>query len=362
MYNYMKTILSAVKFYIDKIAAKINESIPTKISQLENDVDYITEDKIQEQVQSDWNQNDVSSVDYIKNKPFGEEGEIVTLIPEKTLTIEDSYVVIDDNFPKLIAGQSYLVTLNGVEYNCIARQCEDCVLIGNGQIYGDGNISNGEPFSCDSYYGGNIFLNASAGEYTFSLAKSDLVIRQLDKKYIPDEVRVESTLYNINKEEQLQARNNIGISEHNFPELFITDKITGYNYIISMINGKIFYESLCSGEIFVEQMPTQAFYGVNDAFNTDGLIIAAYCEDGSTKEIINYKCSNIDENGKVIITYIENGSEYTTTVNVEIIEYLSDFTYTSNEDGTVTITGWKGTLNGVSSTEMVFPNDPRVIL
>ena len=42
MNNYMKTILSALKIYIDKIAARI----PTKISQLENDDMYYTEIEI----------------------------------------------------------------------------------------------------------------------------------------------------------------------------------------------------------------------------------------------------------------------------------------------------------------------------
>lgn len=41
---------------------------------------------------------------------------------------------------------------------------------------------------------------------------------------------------------------------------------------------------------------------------------------------------------------------------------LIDFVYTRNADGTVTLTGWKGTLNGVPSTELVIPNDARIIL
>ena len=41
---------------------------------------------------------------------------------------------------------------------------------------------------------------------------------------------------------------------------------------------------------------------------------------------------------------------------------LVDFEYIDNGDGTATITAWKGTLNGVASTELVVPNDPRIIL
>lgn len=44
------------------------------------------------------------------------------------------------------------------------------------------------------------------------------------------------------------------------------------------------------------------------------------------------------------------------------IEMLIDFEYTKNSDGTVTLTAWKGTLNGAPSTELVIPDSDRIIL
>ena len=41
---------------------------------------------------------------------------------------------------------------------------------------------------------------------------------------------------------------------------------------------------------------------------------------------------------------------------------LKDFDYVENDNGTATITGWKGTLNGVASTELIIPDDERIIL
>lgn len=41
---------------------------------------------------------------------------------------------------------------------------------------------------------------------------------------------------------------------------------------------------------------------------------------------------------------------------------LIDFEYTKNSDGTVTLTAWKGTLNGVASTELAIPDSNRIIL
>ena len=46
----------------------------------------------------------------------------------------------------------------------------------------------------------------------------------------------------------------------------------------------------------------------------------------------------------------------------DLVLKLIDFEYTDNRDGTVTLTAWKQTLNGVASTEMVIPDDNRIIL
>ena len=68
----------------------------------------------------------------------------------------------------------------------------------------------------------------------------------------------------------------------------------------------------------------------------------------------------IGEN-EIIISYTESGKTYTTKFVVNAVEFdaatiLVDFYYTANDDGTYTITGWKQTLNGVSSTEMIIPD------
>jgi hypothetical protein len=66
---------------------------------------------------------------------------------------------------------------------------------------------------------------------------------------------------------------------------------------------------------------------------------------------------------------VTNKCYYNTQYNVYIYngiptieDILIDFNYTSHDNGMVTLTGWKQTLNGVSSYDMVIPNDPRIIL
>jgi hypothetical protein len=41
---------------------------------------------------------------------------------------------------------------------------------------------------------------------------------------------------------------------------------------------------------------------------------------------------------------------------------LSDFNYVKNADGTYTLNEWSQTLNGMSSTEMVFPDSKLIIM
>jgi hypothetical protein len=48
--------------------------------------------------------------------------------------------------------------------------------------------------------------------------------------------------------------------------------------------------------------------------------------------------------------------------NVNVTSLLQDFTYESNSNGTYTLTGWKGTLNGVTSTQCVIPNSNLIIV
>ena len=49
-------------------------------------------------------------------------------------------------------------------------------------------------------------------------------------------------------------------------------------------------------------------------------------------------------------------------IDADLLDKLIDFEYIDNRDGSVTLTAWKGTLNGVPSTELVIPDDKRIIL
>ena len=64
-------------------------------------------------------------------------------------------------------------------------------------------------------------------------------------------------------------------------------------------------------------------------------------------------------NGTELTTIICDGVTVWTSFDTSI---LKDFTYTDNGNGTYTLTGWKGTKDGVASTELVVPNNNKVIV
>lgn len=166
-------------------------------TQARANIGAVSAGEVPEQVQADWNQNNESAVDFVKNRTHYEEVAFTELIPETTVTIEGDYGSAEFQIDQqLVEGETYFVTLNGTNYECVARYVIDddnYVLIGNGTIFGDGNEGNGEPFSCDSYESGIIYLNAAtAGEYTFSITHSTTVVHKIDEKYIPESVLVQT--------------------------------------------------------------------------------------------------------------------------------------------------------------------------
>lgn len=138
---------------------------------------------------ADWNQNDKTAFDYIKGRTHWEEqDESDIVIYPTTLTIDEDggARVIDVETPPLFVGERYIVLLNGVRYECVARDWDgEYTLLGNGTIDGDGNPGNNEPFNI--VYSGGMFLTvAVAGEYTVSIVHVNIIVHPLDEKFIPN--------------------------------------------------------------------------------------------------------------------------------------------------------------------------------
>ena len=139
-------------------------------------------------VQPDWNQNDQSADDYIKNRPFYESIQSVTLLDGTFEFVIDSGMYIAQ--PKftydLIEGETYTVAFDNVAYQCSAIKIngEACVL-GNLSIAGAGD-NTGEPFiiSCTST-NDMIATNTSEGGHSVSVVGNAIVITKVPEKYLP---------------------------------------------------------------------------------------------------------------------------------------------------------------------------------
>lgn len=135
-----------------------------------------------------WDQNDPSADDYIKNRPFYSVPRDEIVLDEVSLTVSGDYCKFEEKFG-LVPGQEYTVIFNGSEYTCIAWYNGSEVILGNGNIYG-GIGGENVPFSIDNYVEGEAYLNVSeGGDYTISISTKVESIVQIDPKFIPDSVK-----------------------------------------------------------------------------------------------------------------------------------------------------------------------------
>ena len=89
------------------------------------------------------------------------------------------------------------------------------------------------------------------------------------------------------------------------------------------------------------------------------------------------KLTRAEQNAKAFVPYMEKIEEnWLITVKPEdtvvlagdtswgmsLEQSLPDFKFIDNSNDTYTGTEWKGTLNGIPSTELVIPNNKRIIL
>lgn len=187
----MSKIYDLLSAIISKVTNAVN-AIPKKLSELENDAGFITEQK-----QADWNQNDPTAADYVKNRPFWTDDPVETvLIEEQTVTVGDDLYATLDGVTAFVVGETYSVRFNGVKYECVAWAANaidyEAVMIGNGSIYG-GDGGNGEPFALEYSGDGNYLNVAETGDYAVCVSATVAEAHKIDVKYMPDSVQINDT-------------------------------------------------------------------------------------------------------------------------------------------------------------------------
>lgn len=165
-------ITGATVGQIAKITAVDASGVPTEWSPVD----------MPEQVQPDWNQNDDTQPDYVKNRPFYSETKIVT-VDNATAVAQDEALVLE-GFPVFAVGDTVTVSVDGVEHSLVAFDDEGDPTIG------DTSSSVGtaeEQFGWFIYYNGSDVSFYAKEAHTVSY----LVVvghHKIDPKYLPDSV------------------------------------------------------------------------------------------------------------------------------------------------------------------------------
>lgn len=148
-------------------------------------------------VQSDWNQNDATAADYVKNRPFytGDPVETV-LVEESTVTFEDDggmYIGQLESTFSATVGETYKVSWDGTTYECACVDYSGTTVIGNLSIMGVGS-DTGEPFLMGVNNGKElvIYTADTSASHTFSISGTAPQVVKIDEKYLPDNLATKS--------------------------------------------------------------------------------------------------------------------------------------------------------------------------
>ena len=137
----------------------------------------------------DWNQNDSTAADYVKNRPF------YTGDPVETVLVEESTVAFTENnnlyyaqFPSTFeatVGDTYKISWDGTVYECVCASIEGLPGFGNFSIVGFGS-DTGEPFVMGIMNGEGIqiFTADTSSSHTFSISRIVVPVVKIDKKYL----------------------------------------------------------------------------------------------------------------------------------------------------------------------------------
>lgn len=141
------------------------------------------------QVQHDYNQNDSTAADYIKNRPFYTGDPVETAIVEESTVsfTEDGGLYVAESPPTFEAtvGEIYKVSWDGTVYECTCVDFNGAHAIGNLSIVGAGS-DTGEPFiiGIDNWLTQIMTADTSAS-HTFFISGIIPEVIKIDRKYLP---------------------------------------------------------------------------------------------------------------------------------------------------------------------------------
>ena len=138
-------------------------------------------------VQPDWNQNDTTKPDYVKNRPFYTYDYLEMPIEETTVefTKDNGIYSSTNSYPlsdMMEFTKTYQVTWDGTTYECVCGEYERELVFGNLSILGLGE-DTGEPF----VFGfGSFYTRDNSASHTISIWRILEVNVKIEEKYIPE--------------------------------------------------------------------------------------------------------------------------------------------------------------------------------
>ena len=131
----------------------------------------------QSSVQPDWNQNDSTAADYVKNRPFYESISLTTFLEEQQIDFSSSFTIPNS----IVQGKTYFVHWDDAEY-VIEATSQD--------IFGDGSIMIPYLEQADGLFRieETSMYAADNGTHTVAISLVDSTIKTIDEKFIPSSI------------------------------------------------------------------------------------------------------------------------------------------------------------------------------
>ena len=126
----------------------------------------------------DWNQNDNTQPDYIKNRPFYESISLTTLLEEQQIDFSSSFDIQNN----IVVGKTYIVHWDDAEYTIEAT---------NKDLFGDGSILIPYLGQADGLFTieGTAMNAADKGIHTVAIYTTEIDRKTIDEKFIPDSLK-----------------------------------------------------------------------------------------------------------------------------------------------------------------------------
>lgn len=133
-------------------------------------------------VQPDWNQNDDTQPDYVKNRPFYEETETTPILESQQIDFSQSFRIPTS----IVKGNTYLITWDGTDYTITATEKE----IIAGEIYAPYLEQADGLFRIE----GMTMRAADNGIHTVAISLVDSTTKTIDEKFIPNTIARDNTV------------------------------------------------------------------------------------------------------------------------------------------------------------------------